>query len=281
MITTKAIRRPIHGVAFRLAGLASVILASAAFPTSTWAKSDFVITPTRLVIADGKTDSQFQVLNTGDEPLQFSLALTSLTMRDDGVLVPLLDVQNPLSAAPYMLVAPRRTRLLPGEVQVFRLIVRTPKEPGEYRSHLSLRVATSPDAVTQYAVTMPVMVRSGRVASRVALEVAVHSSGKTSGRLQASIQLARSGEASSYGDLRYQIVLPSGVVFDLGSRKGLAIYSENAGRKISVTLPLPAAALRPGARFVVTYVDTDNDDPVRVSVPLFQTHLTPEKEDVT
>lgn len=246
--------------AARAAGavLAAALAVAASAPAA--AQGDLLIAPTRLVL-DGRRGGEVILSNIGSEEATYRVTLELRRMMPDGSLEPVDESQANVTekaALEMIRYAPRRVTLPPSQPQAIRITARPGAElpDGEYRVHLSFAAipkvapvapedgAPESGLVIQltpiYGITMPVIVRKGELEVTAALANA---------RLEQSedgpafaVDIARSGEASVYGDL---LVYRPGNDEPLFVARGLGVYPEIDARHSRFGLSAEqAAALR-------------------------------------
>jgi P pilus assembly chaperone PapD len=209
---------------------------------------DLLVAPTRLEL-DGFRGTEVVLNNIGSETATYRISLELRRMTADGRLE---DVTQPTAAEQAALdlisYAPRRVTLEPNQPQAIRVGVRPPEglAEGEYRVHMLFRAIpdakapAAPEAPAQgvsvqltpiYGVTIPVIVRNGKLAAQAGIANArIVEEG---GRQAVSFDLTRSGNRSLYGEVR---VLKPGMGDPVVSARGIAIYHEIDSR--NVTLPV-------------------------------------------
>lgn len=219
-------------------------------------KAEITLLPTRIVM--GKTDrfATVTVKNSGQAEGNYTTDLIDMQMREDGMVVPLPEGQaDEFSAKPYLHMAPRSFTLKPGESQNVRILLRKPENlaPGEYRSHLQVRLAndnvtaaakpvknsTAIAVKTNIVLVIPVIFRNGDTTLSMKIEDAklTHDA---RGAPVLDMYLARTGDRSSMGDIAVNYIPPGG-----GSPKllksfpGVPVYRPTARRLIAVPLDVP------------------------------------------
>lgn len=224
--------------------------------------ADLIVTPTRIVLSDTAPRAEFRAVNASGETREYQVVWRQLRMTASGQLVEAEGDNVAGAASAIVRVVPAQIRLQPGEVQMVRVQTRSiPNLPvGEYISHLTFQpvgAARGPGAATagqgsamqlrvNLAISVPVVVRRGPVASASALSIE---------RLVAeppgiAVSIARSGEASVYGNLEAYWSQEGRDPVRIGLLNGVAVYPNLARR--SVTVPfLPSTTLRPGIVQVV------------------------------
>lgn len=231
------------------------------------AQGDLLIAPTRLIL-DGRRGADVVLSNIGQKEATYRIALELRRMSPDGTLeeVAAADANATEQAALEMVrYAPRRVVLPPGQPQSIRISARAAPElpDGEYRVHMAFNAIPDVTPVTAeqdaaaasgglsiklipiYGITIPIIVRKGRV------EAAAGISGarvvRTANGAELSLRMTRAGQASTYGELRVTAPGKGDPVF---MARGVAIYPELSEREL--TLPLSAeqaAAMRGRLRF--------------------------------
>lgn len=228
------------------------------------AQGDLLVAPTRIIL-DGRRGTEVILSNIGSEEATYRIGLELRRMTTTGQL---LDVEpeaaNDLEQAALSMIryAPRRITLPPGQPQAVRIAARPGADlpDGEYRVHMSFRAIPKPRPVTEtaeesqgisiklvpvYGVTIPIIVRHGRLQATVAINDPKVITGARGPELQLS--MSRSGASSTYGELR---VTRRGSDDPIFMARGIAIYSEVAERTVQFDLtPEQAAGLKGQLRF--------------------------------
>ncbi|NBC89183.1 MAG: molecular chaperone [Alphaproteobacteria bacterium] len=239
-------------------------LSSLSLTTPVSAQGDLLVAPTR-VILDGRRGTEVILSNIGDKEATYRIGLELRRMLENGRLQPVeeTDANDREKAALGMIrYAPRRIVLPPGQPQAVRLAARPGADlpDGEYRVHMSFRAIPKPREVTAeqraseqvsiqlipiYGVTIPIIVRHGRVEAEAAIARPRLVEGEQGPELAVTIQ--RSGESSTYGELR---VTKPGVEDPLVLLRGVAIYPEIGQRHVRIALtPEQAAEMTGELRF--------------------------------
>lgn len=244
--------------------IAALCASSAVFtPTAATAQGDLLIAPTR-VILDGRRGEQIVLSNIGDKEATYRIGLELRRMNPDGSLSDVEPEQaNDKEKAALEMVryAPRRVTLPPSQPQSIRVNARPGADlpDGEYRVHMSFNAIPDAKPVTPqsaqpasasggisielipiYGITIPLIVRKGRVEAMASIDSPKLR--QTAKGPELAIHLSRSGEASTYGELRVKAPGKSDPVF---LARGIAIYPELDGRSLKFSLtPEQAAAMR-------------------------------------
>ncbi len=241
------------------------LLATLSAPAPVTAQGDLLVAPTRVVL-DGSRGTEVILSNIGSEEAVYRIGLELRRMSPTGSLVPVekTDANEREDAALKMIrYAPRRITLPPGQPQAVRIAARPGADlpDGEYRVHMSFKAIPKVREVTEeeesdtngiairlipvYGVTIPVIVRHGRLEAQVAItQPRVE---KTDKGQQLVMELNRTGESSTYGELRVTKPGQSDPVFLV---RGVAVYPELNKRSLRLHLtPEQAAAMTGPLRF--------------------------------
>lgn len=233
-----------------IGGFALLATASMAAPVPAQAQGDLLVAPTR-VILDGSRGTEVILSNIGSEEATYRIGLELRRMMENGRLVPVdrAEANEAEEAALGMIrYAPRRITLPPGQPQAVRLAARPGADlpDGEYRVHMSFKAIPRPREVTSqdqqsegvsiqlipiYGVTIPIIVRHGRVEAQAAITQPSIVQGEEGPELALSI--SRTGDSSTYGVLE---VTKPGVEEPILLLRGLAVYPELGERQVRVRL---------------------------------------------
>jgi len=214
------------------------------------AQGDLLVAPTR-VILDGSRGTEVILSNIGSEEATYRIGLELRRMTEEGRLVPVekTDASGVEEASLGMIrYAPRRIALPPGQPQAVRLAARPGADlpDGEYRVHMSFKAIPRPREVTEeetqsdavsfklipiYGITIPIIVRHGRIEAQVALTQPSIVQGENGPEFAMSIE--RSGESSTYGVLS---VVKDGLDEPIVLAGGIAVYPEIGSRQVRVNL---------------------------------------------
>lgn len=254
---------------FAKTGAAALAMTLAVMPATAQAQGDLLVAPTR-VILDGSRGTEVILSNIGSEEATYRIGLELRRMGDDGRLEPVEKVDaNAVEEAALAMIryAPRRITLPPGQPQAVRLAARPGADlaDGEYRVHMSFKAIPRPREASEeaatgqgvsiqlipiYGVTIPIIVRHGRVEAQVAINQPQIVQGEVGPEL--SIMISRAGDSSTYGDL---VVTKPGREEPLMNLRGVAVYPEVNDREVRVRLtPEQAAEFRGQVR--VEYRET-------------------------
>lgn len=228
------------------------------------AQGDLLVAPTRIIL-DGRRGTEVILSNIGAEEATYRISLELRRMTATGQLIDVEEKDaNQLEQAALSMIryAPRRITLPPGQPQAVRIAARPGAElpDGEYRVHMSFRGIPKPRAVTEttedaqgitiklipvYGVTIPIIVRHGRLQATVAINNPQVVQGEHGPELH--LVMNRSGDSSTYGEVR---VIRPGSDEPIFLARGVAIYSELEERTVNFALtPEQAAAMKGQLRF--------------------------------
>ncbi|NTZ43520.1 molecular chaperone [Altererythrobacter sp. SALINAS58] len=233
---------------------------SAVLPGPVAAQGDLLVAPTRIIM-DGRRGTEVILSNIGTEEATYRIGLELRRMTPEGNLVEVsreTASERELAALDMIRYAPRRITLPPGQPQSVRIGARPGADlpDGEYRVHMSFSGIPNPQPLAGpseeangisirltpiYGVTIPVMVRHGRLEAQIAISDArlvQHSDGSV-----LDVAITRSGESSTYGELR---VLTQGSDEPVAIARGIAIYAELDERRAAIPLSPEQAALLNG-----------------------------------
>ncbi len=241
------------------------VLATAAMfmPGPLAAQGDLLVAPTR-VILDGSRGTEVILSNIGQQEATYRIGLELRRMTKEGKLEDVSrEEANEIEQAALGMIryAPRRIKLAPGQPQAVRISARPGAElpDGEYRVHMSFkaipqaRPVTAENATTTaggisiqlipiYGVTIPVIVRKGRLEAIAAIQNPQITAGP-GGQDVLTLDLARKGESSTYGEIR---VMKQGQDEPIYLARGVAVYSELSERTVRMGLNAEQAAAMRG-----------------------------------
>lgn len=235
------------------AAICAAAMCASAAPAS--AAGDLLVAPTRIVL-DGARGTEVILNNIGTETATYRISLELRRMDGQGALGDVAAASAAQQAALAMIAfAPRRVTLSPGQPQAIRIGVRAPAglPDGEYRAHMLFRAipdarpaiasAATKGGITidlkpVYGVTIPIIVRRGRLEATAAI---ANARLLTQGTRQAvSFDLIRTGSRSVYGEV---LVFKPGVAAPVVLNRGIAVYTEVGTRNVT----LPVVADHPGS----------------------------------
>jgi P pilus assembly chaperone PapD len=250
------------------------------------------ITPRRVLLNPRKRSEALFVFNQGSSPITVDVTLVDNVMLPSGEIVPLEEARKRggtamvladrvSSAREGMIVAPSRLLLAPGKGRTVRLQAppTSPAAAAETRTHLTITTVPPPSAgltaeeaaeaarrgelsfniQTIFGISIPVIVRSGAVASQVSLGPMELESETGQGAERNPvpvlvIPINRSGNKSVYGNL--EVRAGKGKASEvIGLARGLGVYPEIDQRIVRLSL---SRVPRPGEKLSVTYYDDED-----------------------
>jgi hypothetical protein len=242
-------------------------------------QGDLLITPHRVVLEGNKQIEEIMVANIGLDTAFYSISLIEYQMTDDGSLH---EITEPMPgqkfASPILRYFPRSIELAPNESQVVRVQVRRMpnQEEGEYRSHLYFRgvprqepLGREAEADTTgigirlipiYGISIPVIVRIGNLtASCTISDISFEPNEGQPPTLK--FVLNRQGTKSVYGDISVDYVDAQGKRTNVGLVRGLAVYTPNTIRKMSILLTAPEDVQFNRGKLVIRFTDANEAKP--------------------
>lgn len=251
-------------------------------PTFSYAgdKAEIMLLPTRVVMEKDAKSAIVQLKNTGGATGQFSVSLVDMEMKEDGSVVTLDEsAPGPYSAIPYLHISPKSITIRPGESQTVRILQKrnVTLEPGEYRSHLRVKMendnvegteaAAKDQSKTEAVIAVkanlvliiPVIFRVGETDYSVTLESPVLKR-DASGHPSVDMYIAREGNRSVMGDFSIKYKPAGG-----GEEKlltffpGVPVYRPTARRFISVPLDVPAGLSLNSGSLEISYAAQETE----------------------
>ena len=256
------------------------------------AAAQLMVYPTRVVLENNQRSEQLEIVNNSGRSVTYLISLVNRRMDEDGKFSA---VETPLPGEQFadamLRYSPRRVTLAPGANQVIRVMARRPAElaAGEYRSHLLF--AEQPDAqapantqpkedssagigvslTALVGVTVPVILRAGATAASVSLGNLSISGATASQPPVVAVDLQRSGNRSTYGDLSASFAAAGRAPLEIGKVAGLAVYTPNALRRVKLQLNAPAGMALSNGTLTVRYQERtgrSNEPSVETSIAL-------------
>lgn len=238
-----------------------------------------MLSPVRAIFTERERAMAVSVSNSSQEPVTYTVSLITMHKDKNGALREVSEENEAERLAKSMIrFAPRRATIAPGTRQVVKLMVQKPADlpPGEYQTRLQFSPLASKrtdDRVPVSAATdkpqfeidilvaasIPVVIQHGVSAEVTPTTCVVKKSAQPPAALMAEVTLARSGEASGFGNLILSHTAgrdPQGFR-EIGRVQGLAFYRPDRQQTVSVPLPgLTPQALATGTLRVAFEPDT-------------------------
>lgn len=250
-----------------------MLIATLGLPIQSKAQGNLLITPMRVVFEGNKQKAELNLVNTGTDSATYSVSFRHYNMTEEGMLKMIEKPETTqMFAEPYLRVFPRRVTLAPGEAQVIMMQYRRkPDMPaGEYRSHIWFRSEKnynqlgkkellldsnqlSVSIIPIFGITIPVIIRSGEVSvsatlSNLKLDI-------QQGTIQnLTLTINRTGNISIYGDIKIDYTPVQGKPYEIGTVKGVGVYTNISKRNITVKLNTASGMPLENGKLKVQYV---------------------------
>lgn len=249
----------------------------------TYAQGDLFINPKRIVFEGKKISQEISLANIGRDTARYIVSFVQIRLKDNGDFQL---IEKPDSGQNFadknLRIFPRTVTLGPKETQVVKVQVYQKNNllPGEYRSHLYFRAAaatneystTQKDSATNvvvkitpvYGITIPVIIRSGENTSAVSFSaISFNKTENTPYKL--SFRLNRTGNMSTYGDIKVEHVSTTGKTTPAGFIKGIAVYTPNKLRDIELNIDDKIVFNHHSGKLKLTYISDTDGKPVILS----------------
>lgn len=241
------------------------------------AQGNLLISPRRLVFDGDKKTQELNLANTGKDTAKYLISIVEIRMKEDGAFEEIKEPDPGQNfASRYLRFFPRSVTLAPNEAQTVKVQLTKSSElqPGEYRSHIYFRAipnaaplgdnaAAKDSGITVrltpvFGITIPVLIRSGESNTQVQLsDLAFKIVSDTIPHI--SMTLNRTGNMSAYGDIIVEYISPKGTITEVGTARGVAIYTPNALRRFQFDLNKNTGVNFKGGKLHVTYVSQAAD----------------------
>jgi len=249
-----------------------VILISLFSATRSVAQGNLLITPRRVVFDGQKRTQDFNLANTGLDTAKYNISVTNYRMREDGTFEEITTPDAGQNFADKNLrFFPRSVTLAPSEAQVVKMQVTKADQltPGEYRSHVYFRAVPKQSAlgteeirkdstsigvklIPIFGITIPVIIRVGESTTKVTLtDLKLEIINDTIPRLQFAFN--RTGNMSVYGDILVEHISPATVITQVGTVRGIAVYTPNSVRRFQMELDKNAKVDFHSGNIKITY----------------------------
>jgi P pilus assembly chaperone PapD len=252
---------PLHLTLFRQTIIP--LFLSLLFCSPALAQGNLLITPKRVIFEGNKRSENINLANVGKDTATYVISFINIRMKEDGTFE---RIETPDSAQyfaePYLRIFPRTVTLAPNEAQTVKLQIRRTSEmqAGEYRSHLYFRAeprqaplgekSTGKDSTISvkltpvFGISIPVIVHAGESDTEIRLSDVTL---RTDSVPAVQMTFDRRGNMSVYGDVTVNHISRQGKVTQVGSAKGLAVYTPTARRRFNLALdPAAKVDLRSG-----------------------------------
>lgn len=252
--------------------------------TSTLAQGNLMIFPKRLVFEGTQRSKELTLINNGQNPASYTISMVNYRMTENGKFEAVTEPDSGQHFADSNIrFFPRQVTLKPNEAQKVKvqLYRANQLEEGEYRSHLFFQLKEDQDPLEKkiddekpagittnlkinFGISIAVFIEVGNdpVASSLS-DISFTREEKESPRL--SFMIRRNGNRSVYGDFKVVHTDPSGKISEVGSVKGVAVYSPNSQRHFSMMLrPIEELDYSKG-KLTIEYRAKDSKDTIMAS----------------
>lgn len=257
-----------------------LLLAMLTIPQLSNAQGNLLITPRRIVFDGSKRVMDITLANTGIDTATYNISLIQYRMNEDGSFTEITEPDPGQNfATDYLRFFPRRVVLAPNEAQMIKMQVTNVNklEPGEYRSHAYFRsvpivkalgdeeanvdsTALSIQLIPIFGISIPIIIRVGEAdlsASITNMEFET----PTDSTKRLNLKINRGGTMSVYGDIQVTHIAPTGVETVVSNVNGLAVYTPNASRTLSIDLDPKKSIDYSSGKLVVTFVSQSDTKP--------------------
>jgi len=265
--------------------ISGFVLLSMIISTRAMAQGNLLITPRRVVFEGQKRTQDLNLANTGVDTAKYNVSIIQYRMREDGSFE---EITTPDAgqnfADKFLRFFPRTVTLAPNEAQVVKMQVTKADQltPGEYRSHVYFRAVPKQTAlgteevkkdstsigvrlIPIFGITIPVIIRVGESTTKVNLsDLKLDVLNDSISRLQFAFN--RSGNMSVYGDIVVEHISPTTVVTQVGTVRGIAVYTPNAVRRFQMDLDKKAKVDYRSGNLKITYTTQSDTKPETLSV---------------
>lgn len=217
------------------------------------AQGDLMVMPKRVVFDGSQRSQEINLANTGSDTAVYAISFINYRMTESGNFEQVEEPEDGQQfATDFLRYFPRRVTLAPNEAQTIRVqLTRTGNlDQGEYRSHIYFRAVEEETALgaeknndaegisinikTVFGISIPVIIRHGQSTTNILLsDVQLDQEGEAA---KLSLTINRSGNMSTYGNLRVEHIAPNGTATEVGMVKGISVYTPNEKRDFSFDL---------------------------------------------
>ncbi|MDR5590215.1 molecular chaperone [Christiangramia sp. SM2212] len=239
------------------------------FPLSILAQGDLMIMPKRIIFEGNERSQEINLINTGKDTATFAISFIQYLMDENGEFTQVSEpAEGQKFADPFLRFFPRRVTLPPQQAQTVRLQVTRTGEmsDGEYRSHAYFRAIEKQTALkseteeesqdnisinikTVFGISIPVIIRRGETEAGIQLsDISFNKEANT-----ISLVLNRSGNISTYGNLKVELRRSGDELKEVGLIKGIAVYTPNSKRNFSFELQNKDKVDISGGDLIISY----------------------------
>lgn len=240
-------------------------------------QGNLLVTPVRVIFDGQKQKEDLNITNIGSDSAVFLMSFIHHRMNPDGSMVLLQKGDSLTSAEKYLRIFPRRIKLGPNESQTIRLQYRKLQgmAEGEYRSHLyfradkkatplgmedkkrdSTKMAVQITAI--FGISIPVIIRNGNLKAQNSISDVTLTT-LTDSTSICKFQINRTGNRSSYGNLKVEYADKNGKKTVLSNANGVGVYTEIQARTMNLLLRWPAGVKQKGGKLKISFISSDEE----------------------
>jgi P pilus assembly chaperone PapD len=248
--------------------------------TNTHGAGQLMVSPTRIVFEGNERTKQINLVNNGPEADRYRISFVRRKMTEDGKLEEVADDEPGMYSEDIVRFSPRQVTLQPGQSQTVRLMLRKKRDmpDGEYRSHMLFQslpdpattdinklsnnnsTALSVQLIPVVGITIPVIVRQGKLSSTVSLsDFELKQANTVKAEQTLSFKINREGNSSAYGDIRVYFTPRKGEPVIVSQVNGVAVYTSLASRSVELRLQTPSGANLFNGELHITYLEPGKD----------------------
>lgn len=234
------------------------------------AEASLMIKPSRVVLDERTRSAEVTLLNSSSRTKEYHIEWQEKRQTTSGSYIDIDTGDNPFPASRFIRHSPRKVTIEAGKYQRIKLRLKLPGNtpPGEYRSHLLMRVVND---VTQadfdenkkdgqtlniiplLSFSIPVMVRVGSLDTETEITSIAVKNVKNKKQLQ--VNVSHNGMHSSFGNLFAYMKVGNGKVTKIGEKHSIALFRETKNRITNIPITVPE--IPPGAIVQVLYQGED------------------------
>ena len=258
--------------------------------SESYASGQLMVSPSRVVFEGKIRSEKITLINSGSETGHFRISFVRRNMTESGGLTEVKENEPGNYSDTMIRFSPRQITLPPGKAQTVRLQLRKPRglKDGEYRSHMLFQALPDPKAtslenvqaedntmqvklIPVVGVTIPVIVRQGKLAANVSLsDFKIKLDNTVKGKQTLEMKISREGNSSVYGDFMIEFTPKNGNTIIVSQAKGVAIYTPNKQRSFEISLQAPEGTKLANGELLIKYTDPKNKNILaesRLSLP--------------
>lgn len=249
-------------------------------PKESQAQGDLLITPRRIVFDGSSRVMDISLANIGTDTATYNVSFIQYRMNEDGSFTEVTEPDPGQRFADGNLrFFPRRVTLPPNDAQMIKMQVTglNNLEPGEYRSHVYFRAVPLATAlgdelvstdttelsiqlIPVFGISIPAIIRVGTSTTSATIsDMLLETTEESTKRL--SLTINREGNMSLYGDLKVVHISPSNKETTVSAVNGLAVYTPNSLRKITVDLDPTQEVDYSLGKLVITFIGQSQTKP--------------------